>query len=45
MVTAMKLSKDLNNTYLEELVSFLRNREFELEEDDYPRHGTCGNTF
>jgi hypothetical protein len=34
MVTALKLSKDLNNISLEELVSSLRSREIELEEDE-----------
>ena len=31
MVTALKLTKDLNNTSLEELVSSLRSHEIELE--------------
>jgi len=34
MVTALKLSKDLNNISLEELVSSLRSHEIELEEDE-----------
>lgn len=34
MVTTMKLSKDLNNTSLEELISYLRNHEIMLEQDD-----------
>ena len=34
MVTALKLSKDLNNIRLEELVSSLRSHEIELEEDE-----------
>lgn len=33
MVTALKLSKDLNNTFIEELVSSLRSHEIELEKD------------
>ena len=32
MVTALKLSKDLNNISLEELISSLRSHEIELEE-------------
>ena len=34
MVTTLKLSKDLNNISLEELVSSLRSHKIELEEDD-----------
>ena len=34
MVTALKLSKDLNSISLEELVSSLRSHEIELEEDE-----------
>ncbi|KAI5436385.1 hypothetical protein KIW84_022748 [Lathyrus oleraceus] len=34
MVISLKLSKDLNNISLEELVSSLRNHEIELEEDE-----------
>ena len=34
MVTALKLSKDLNNISLEEHVSSLRSHEIELEEDE-----------
>jgi hypothetical protein len=34
MVTALKLSKDMNNINLEELVSSLRSHEIELEEDE-----------
>ena len=34
MVTALKLSKDLNSVSLEELVSSLRSHEIELEEDE-----------
>ena len=34
MVTALKLSKDLNNISLEELVSSLKSHEIELEEDE-----------
>ena len=34
MVTALKLSKDLNNTSLEELVRSLRCHEIEVEEDE-----------
>ena len=37
MATALKLSKDLNNTYLEELVSYLRGHEIELEEYETKR--------
>lgn len=37
MVIALKLSKDLNNTTLEELVSSLRSHEIELEEDETQR--------
>ncbi|KAI5430691.1 hypothetical protein KIW84_035056 [Lathyrus oleraceus] len=37
MVTAVKLSKDLNNTTLEELMSSLRSHEIELEEDEPQR--------
>lgn len=33
MVLTLKVSKDLNSTTLEELVSSLRSREIELEED------------
>src|SRR4051812_24619530 len=33
MVTTLKVSKDLNITTLEELVSFIRSREIKLEED------------
>ncbi|XP_050915187.1 uncharacterized protein LOC127130162 [Lathyrus oleraceus] len=38
MITALKLSKDLNNTSLEELVSSLKSREIELEEDEPKRN-------
>lgn len=34
MVTALKLSKDLNNISLEELISSLRSHEIDLEEDE-----------
>lgn len=34
MVTALELSKDLNNISLEELISSLRSHEIELEEDE-----------
>ena len=34
MVSALKLSKDLNNTSLEELISSLRSHEIDLEEDE-----------
>lgn len=37
MVTTLKLSKDLNNTSFEELVSSLRSHEIELEEDEPKR--------
>lgn len=37
MLTALKLSKDLNNTTLEEFVSSLRSHEIELEEDEPQR--------
>ena len=33
MVTTLKLSKDMNNISLEELISSLRSQEIELEED------------
>lgn len=33
MVTALKLSKDMNNTSLEEMVSSLRSHEIQIEED------------
>lgn len=36
MVTAFKLSKDMSNTTLEELVSSLRSHEIDLEEDEPP---------
>ena len=39
MVTALKLAKDLNNTSLEELVSFLRSREIKLEQDEHQMRG------
>ena len=34
MVTALKLSKDLNNISLEELISSLRSHEIDLKEDE-----------
>ena len=34
MVTSLKLSKDVNNTSLEELICSLRSHEIELEEDE-----------
>lgn len=37
VVTALKLSKDMNNTSLEEIVSYLRSHEIELGEDDPQR--------
>ena len=37
MVTTLKLSKDLNNTSLEELVSSLRSHEIEVEKDEPKR--------
>ncbi|XP_058741260.1 uncharacterized protein LOC131613625 [Vicia villosa] len=37
MVTVLKMSKDLNNTSLEELMSSLRNHEIELQEDEPQR--------
>lgn len=37
MVTVLKLSKNMNNTSLEELVSSLRGHEIELEEDEHKR--------
>lgn len=37
MVTALKLSKDINKTYIEELVSYLISHEIELEEDEPKR--------
>ena len=39
MVTALKMSKDLNKTSLEELISSLRSHEFELQEDEPQRKG------
>lgn len=41
MVITLKLSKDLNNTYLKELVSSLRSREIELGEDEPRRKSKC----
>lgn len=37
MVTVLKLFKDLNKTTLEELVSYFRCHEMDLEEDDPKR--------
>lgn len=37
MVTMLRLSNDLNNNILEELVSSLRSHEIELEEDEPQR--------
>src|ERR1044072_1935378 len=34
MVTALKVAKDLNSISLEELISFLRSHEIELQEDE-----------
>jgi hypothetical protein len=34
MVTALKVSRDLNNTTLEEIISSLRSYEIELEADE-----------
>src|ERR1044072_4183536 len=34
MVTALKMAKDLNQISLEELISFLRSHEIELQEDE-----------
>lgn len=39
MVIGLKLSKDLNNITLEELVSSLRIHEIELEEDEPQKKG------
>lgn len=39
MVTALKLSKDLNKISLEELISSLRSHEIELEEDETYKKG------
>ena len=39
MVTSLKLSKDLKNITLEELVSSLRSHEIELEEDEPQKKG------
>ena len=39
MVTALKLAKDLNSISFEELVSYLRNHEIELEEDEPHKRG------
>lgn len=39
MVTALKVSKDLNSTTLEELVSYLRSHEIEMEEYEPQRKG------
>ncbi|XP_050888947.1 uncharacterized protein LOC127094126 [Lathyrus oleraceus] len=39
MVIALKLAKDINSTSLEELVSFLKSREIELEEDEFQKRG------
>ncbi|MCI31037.1 aspartyl-tRNA synthetase [Trifolium medium] len=37
MVTALKVSRDLNNTTLEELISSLRSHEIELEADEHQK--------
>lgn len=37
MVTSLKLSKDMNNTTLEELVHYLRSHEIKLEENEPQR--------
>lgn len=34
IVTVLKISKDLNNTTLEELVSSLRSHNIDIEEDE-----------
>lgn len=39
MVTALKLEKDLNNISIEEIVSSLKSREIELEEDEPHERG------
>lgn len=39
MVTALKLEKDLNSISLEEIVSYLRSHEIELEEDEPQKRG------
>lgn len=39
MVTALKLSKDLNTLTLEELISSLRSHEIEVNEDEPQRKG------
>lgn len=39
MVTALKLSKDLNKMTLEELISSLRSHEIELNEDEHQKEG------
>lgn len=37
MVTAFKVSKDLNNTTLEEFISSLRSHEIEIEENEHQK--------
>ena len=39
MVTTLKLAKTLNTISLEELISFLRSHEIELEEDEPKKKG------
>ena len=43
MVTALIVSKDLNNTSLEELISSLRSHEIQLLEDEPQRKGIYGS--